>query len=122
MDKNIIQAGRLNIAVVHSDTPFICDAQLALDFMMSVCYNDTCTHIAINKEAFTDDFFVLSTGVAGEILQKAVNYGMKIAITGDFSVYKSRALRDFIYECNNGNDIFFVKNREEAVSKLEACR
>ncbi len=44
--------------------------------------------------------------VEGEILQKFVTYKAKLAIAGDFSVYTSKSLKDFIYESNNGNHIF----------------
>ncbi|MPN57700.1 hypothetical protein SDC9_205394 [bioreactor metagenome] len=43
---------------------------------------------------------------------------MKIAIVGDFSVYNSKSLRDFIYECNNGKDIFFLQDENKAIEKL----
>lgn len=43
---------------------------------------------------------------------------MKLAIIGDFSNYNSTALKDFIYECNGGNDIFFVENELKALSLL----
>lgn len=43
---------------------------------------------------------------------------MKLAIVGDFSKYDSKALKDFIYECNNGKDIFFVENESKALSML----
>ena len=36
---------------------------------------------------------------------------MKLAIIGDFSGYTSKPLRDFIYESNNGNQVFFVSKR-----------
>ncbi len=53
-----------------------------------------------------DDFFILSTGFAGEMLQKYINYGGRIAIYGDFSNYTSKPLHDFIYESNKGKDVF----------------
>lgn len=43
---------------------------------------------------------------------------MKLAIIGDFSDYGSKALKDFIYECNSESDIFFVENEPEALSLL----
>ena len=118
MQKRIIQKAQMNIALFYSDMPMIHDAQSALDFMMSACYNDNSAHIAVNKELLCDDFFVLSSGVAGEVLQKAVNYKMKIAIVGDFSKYTSKPLKDFMYECNNGKDVFFVGDEETAIEKL----
>ncbi len=64
------------------------------------------------------NFFVLSTGLAGEILQKYINYGGRIAIFGDYSHYTSKPLKDFIYESNNGKDVFFVATEEEAINAL----
>ncbi len=61
---------------------------------------------------------MLSKGLAGEILQKFINYQVKFAIYGDYSKYTSKPLKDFIYESNNGKDIFFVENEEEAMDKL----
>ena len=64
------------------------------------------------------DFFILSTGLAGEILQKYINYGGRIAIYGDYSCYTSEPLKNFIYESNHGRDVFFVTTKEEAVGRL----
>lgn len=85
---------------------------------MSVKYETNCNKIALNKEAITEDFFILSSGIAGEILEKFITYKTKFAIIGDFSNYTSKPLKDFIYESNNGKDIFFVENEEKAIEKL----
>lgn len=70
------------------------------------------------KTFITDEFFVLSSGLAGEILQKLINYQFRIAIYGDYSKYTSKPLKDFIYESNNGHYVFFVNSLETAVKKL----
>jgi len=106
------------IAVVKSDCVCISDVQSALDFMMSVNYETGSHSIIINKELLIEDFFILSTMIAGEILQKFINYQFKLAIVGDFSGYNSKSLRDFIYESNKGNAIFFVSSLEDAIEKL----
>lgn len=72
----------------------------------------------ISKQLIAEDFFVLSTGFAGEVLQKFVNYDGRIAIYGDYSHYTSKPLKDFIYESNKGKDIFFVATKDEAIDKL----
>lgn len=64
------------------------------------------------------DFFDLSTGIAGEILQKWVDYGGRIAIYGDFSPYAGRALDAFMRESNRGSAVSFVSTCEEAVDRL----
>ncbi len=106
------------IAVVRSKEIIIKDVQSAIDFVMSIKYETNCNKIALNKEAIIEEFFVLSKGLAGEILQKFINYQVKFAIYGDYSKYTSKPLKDFIYESNNGKDIFFVENEEEAMNKL----
>ncbi|EHQ89279.1 DUF4180 domain-containing protein [Desulfosporosinus youngiae] len=110
------------IALVQSDELLIMDIQSALDFIATVNYESGCNRIVINKEAITEDFFKLSTGLAGEILQKFVNYRVKLAIVGDFSGYTSKPLKDFIYECNHGNHVFFVVSEDEAIEKLAAAK
>lgn len=117
----ITQNGR-TVAVVNSREPLLLDVQSALDFLMSVRYETGCDAVALNKEAVCGEFFILSSGLAGEILQKFVNYQMKLAIYGDFSGYTSKPLRDFIYESNQGRDIFFVPTREDAVRKLTGTK
>lgn len=107
-----------DIAVVHSDEIIISNVQSALDFLMTVSYETGGHSIIINKQAVIEDFFVLSTGIAGEILQKVINYHYKLAIVGDFSGYTSKPLKDFIYESNKGKNIFFVSSEENAIEKL----
>ena len=107
-----------NIAIVKSDDIIIKDVQSAIDFIMSIKYETNCNKIALNKEAITDNFFILSKGLAGEVLQKFINYQTKFAIYGDFSKYTSKPLKDFMYESNNGKDIFFVENENKAIEKL----
>ena len=118
MKTEVIKKNNTEVAVVSNDELLITDVQSALDLIMTVKYETGCTNIAVNKEAIVNDFFVLSTCLAGEILQKFINYGVRFAIYGDFSEYTSKPLKDFIYESNNGKDIFFVENEEEAMDKL----
>jgi len=118
MKTNIKKVNSVSCAVVHSEEIIISDAQTALDFIATVRYETNCDRVSLNKEAISENFFNLSTGLAGEILQKFVNYRMKLAIIGDFSKYTSKPLKDFIYECNLGNSIFFVATEQSALEKL----
>lgn len=112
------QANGPNIAVVTGEEKVITGTQSALDLAMTVRYDTGADRIAIDKKLICEDFFILSTGVAGEILQKYINYKIKMAIYGDFSRYTSKPLHDFIYESNQGKDFFFVDTREEALRRL----
>lgn len=94
----------------------------ALDLIAAVHYENGCERVALGKELLDETFFDLSSGFAGEILQKFVQYQMKLAVVGDFSRYTSKALKDFIYESNQGTHIFFAATEEEAMERLCAAR
>ena len=96
----------------------ITDVQSALDLLATVRYQTDCDRVIIDKSAVSEDFFDLKTRLAGEILQKFVTYDMRIAVVGDFSIYTSKSLKDFIYESNKGNHVFFVQNEDEAIERL----
>lgn len=118
METNIIKENNTKIAVVNGKEVLIKGVQSALDFIATVNYETGCNRIILNKSAICDDFFDLSTKIAGEILQKFINYNTKIAIVGDFSEYTSKSLKDFIYECDKGKDIFFLPDEKQAIEKL----
>ena len=118
MDTKIITNRECRIAVIHSNEVIISDSQTALDFIVNTDYKNDCRKIALNKEAITEDFFKLSTGLAGDIAQKFVNYNFMFAIIGDFSCYTSKSLNDYIYESNKGKHLFFVKDETEAIELL----
>ena len=118
MKKRIVQNNGFSIAIINIDEIIITDKQSALDLIATVSHIDSCQSLIINKEAIIDDFFDLSSGIAGEVLQKFVNYSIRMAIIGDFSEYTSKALKDFIYECNQGNHIFFITDEQTAIAHL----
>ncbi len=112
------------IAVVNAvDAPIAC-VQDALDLMMTVQYDTGAARIALSSDCLDAKFFILSSGLAGEILQKFINYQLKLAIFGDFTPYThtSKPLRDFIYESNHGKDIFFACDQAEAVALLSRAQ
>lgn len=113
-----VEKNNVICALVKSDEMVIADTQSALDILMSAKYEIGTKNIVIDKTLITEDFFILSTGLAGEILQKYINYGGRIAIYGDFSHYTSKPLKDFIYESNKGKDVFFVATQVEAIDML----
>ena len=121
MKIEVIKNNHTEAALVASNQLLITDAQSALDLIMSIKYETGCSNIAINKEALTDEFFDLSTCLAGEILQKFVNYGIRFAIYGNLLDYTSQSLNDFMYECNQGKDIYFQPSASQAMEKLLGC-
>lgn len=118
MNLTKIERGGILCALVESRETVITDAQSAIDLLMAAKYDLGTKNIVISKQLIAEDFFILSTGLAGEILQKFVNYSGRIAIYGDYSRYTSKPLKDFIYESNKGKDIFFVATQDEAIERL----
>lgn len=118
MEITKIEKNGVLCALVESGDKAVTDAQSALDLLMTAKYRLGTGNIVIDKKLISEEFFILSSGLAGDILQKFVNYGGRIAVFGDFSHYTSKPLRDFIYESNKGKDVFFVSTQEEAVDRL----
>lgn len=118
MEFKKIEQNNGQCVVVQSDVPVLTDGQSAIDLLMRARYEAGTKNIAIAKGMVAEDFFILSTGLAGEILQKFINYGGRIAIYGDYSRYTSKPLHDFIYESNQGRDVFFVDSEAEAIRRL----
>ncbi len=79
--------------------------------------------IAIPVSRLGADFFRLRTRIAGEMLQKFVDYGLRVAIVGDISRFaaESEALRDFVHEANRGRQIWFVASLDELAHRLVAA-
>ncbi|MER5929656.1 DUF4180 domain-containing protein [Streptomyces sp. NPDC002054] len=75
----------------------------------------------IPAERFDEAFFRLSTRVAGDIVQKFVNYRVGLVVLGDISPYTeaSPALRDFVRECNRGLHTWFLADTEELYERLK---
>ena len=122
MNIEYIKVNGTDIAAVSGDQAEITTAQAALDLAMTVKYEAGAERIALDKRLLGEDFFVLSTGTAGEILQKFVNYRVKAAVYGDYSRYTSKPLRDFLYESNQGKHFFFTASKEEAVERLAQAK
>jgi len=66
--------------------------------------------VALPADRLDERFFTLRTGLAGEIMQKFVNYRLHLVIVGDISRHleSSTALRDLIQESNRGRHVWFV--------------
>lgn len=102
---------------VVADEIVINEVSDALD-LIGECWHRNVDKIIIREENIHSDFFNLSTGLAGEILQKFTTYNIRIAIVGDFAKYPGKSLKDFIYESNKSRRINFVASIDEARKQL----
>jgi hypothetical protein len=79
--------------------------------------------VALSADWLGDDFFRLSTRIAGEVVQKLQDYGLKVVVIGDIAARtaESEALRDWVGECNRGRQVWFVATLEELAERLESA-
>ncbi|MBX3143662.1 MAG: DUF4180 domain-containing protein [Trueperaceae bacterium] len=74
--------------------------------------------VLLNADRLAPEFFDLSSGLAGEVLQKFSNYGMQLGIIGDFEGSASESLRAFIRESNRNGQTVFARSQTEALGLL----
>ena len=112
---------------VHGATVLVCGIEGSAlrnerdaSHFLSAAWAGNATCVALPIERLGPDFFQLHTRMAGEIAQKFVNYHIRLAIVGDISSFQnqSKALRDFVFESNRGQSLWFAKDWSEFESRL----
>ncbi|WP_118975280.1 DUF4180 domain-containing protein [Taibaiella koreensis] len=106
-----------SIAEINADGILIDNVDEALQLFMDLSYQGT-DRLVIYERNITPAFFELRSGFAGALLQKCVNYKIRLAIVGDFDHYPGQSLRDFIFESNQGNQAGFLPTVAVAIEKL----
>ena len=78
--------------------------------------------LAVPTPRLGEAFFQLSSRIAGETIQKLVNYRIRLAVLGDLSaeIAASKALHDFVYESNKGRHVWFVADLAALEARLAA--
>lgn len=113
--------------ILHDAVVFLCDAEgpvIAGDRgaadLIGDAFGSGATMIAIPLTRLGPDFLKLSTRVAGDLLQKLVNYRFQVVILGDVgaAVAASDALRDFVVESNRGETVWFLPDLAALEARL----
>jgi hypothetical protein len=88
--------------------------------LVGTAWSHNASMIAVPVERLDPEFFRLRSGIAGEITQKLVNYRLRHAVLGDITkqVKASAALRDFVWESNVGEHVWFVDDEAALAEKL----
>jgi hypothetical protein len=103
-----------SIAELSAESVMLSTAQQFLQMIM----DSSAEGIIVHQGSIDQKFFDLRSGLAGEMLQKVVNYRLRLAIVGDFSIYESKSVKAFILESNRSNAIVFVNTIEDALNRL----
>jgi hypothetical protein len=88
--------------------------------LVGTAWSHNANMVAVPAERLDPEFFRLRSGIAGEITQKFVNYRLRLAVVGDIAerVEASDALRDFVWESNIGEQVWFVDDEAALAEKL----
>lgn len=113
---------------VDGVTVFVCSADGAvvrseadaLDVVAAAAFGVNAELVALPVERLGEEFFDLSTGLAGAVTQKILTYRLRLAVVGDISAHlaESSALRAYVYESNNGRQLWFVPTMAELEERL----
>lgn len=117
MEFEIKELNNTRVIEVITDEMVISNVEDGTDLIGNLYYQDA-DRVILHQKNITPDFFDLKTGIAGEILQKFSNYRIRLAIVGDFSIYPSKSIRDFIFESNKYGQVNFVASAAEAIDRL----
>ncbi|MET8277288.1 DUF4180 domain-containing protein [Micromonospora sp. NPDC005174] len=80
--------------------------------------------VAVPAHRLDERFFSLGTRFAGDVMQKFVNYRVRLAVVGDISTQLagSSALRALVHESNQGGQVWFVPDLDALDDRLRAAR
>lgn len=119
MTDTLVHINEVPVLLLSPQGPPIAGERDATD-VIGDAFGHEASVVVIPVERLTDDFFTLRTRVAGDIVQKFVNYRLRLVVLGDISsrVEQSTALRDFVIESNRGKQLWFLSTAEEIAGKL----
>ncbi|HAL07266.1 MAG TPA: DUF4180 domain-containing protein [Brevundimonas sp.] len=109
-----------SVAVCETEGPLLVTPDDINDFL-SLALETNADWLALPVGRLSEDFFRLSTRLAGETAQKFVNYRVGLAIIGDIAshIAASDALADYVRESNRGRAVWFAPDLS-ALRRLEA--
>jgi Domain of unknown function (DUF4180) len=119
MSDNLEEMHGQRVYFASSDGPLLRSGRDAND-LIGDARSANASLAVLPLERLDPAFFELRSGVAGEFVQKFVNYRVKLAILGDTTELsaQSKSLHDFIYESNQRGSVWFLANRQELEDRL----
>ncbi|MFI0405484.1 DUF4180 domain-containing protein [Actinomadura sp. 3N508] len=108
----------VQVLVCDPDGPPVATEQDALDLIGAAFLGAEV--VAVPASRLDERFFALGTRFAGDVMQKFVNYRLRLVIVGDISRYVegSSALRALVRESNSSGHVWFVADLEALDDRL----
>ena len=119
---DVVTIGGVPVLRCAADGPLLDSEQAALDLIGEALGRAEVVAVPVSR--IVPAFFTLATGVAGAVVQKFVNYRLRLVIVGDLTehIAASTALRDFVREANRGGQTWFLADEAELAARLRAQR
>ncbi|ASO21852.1 hypothetical protein FHR81_003502 [Actinoalloteichus hoggarensis] len=120
MADELEQRAGVSVLVCDPEGPTVATVQDALDLVGAVFLGARA--VAVPAGRLDEAFYTLSTGFAGEVMQKFVNYDLRLAVIGDISAHlaASSALRSLVHESNRGGHVWFLPDLDALDARLAA--
>jgi len=121
MDGEIRSLGGQTMLLCAEDGPLLSSEADALDLIGGL-WGLEVDWLALPVARLGEDFLRLRTGLAGAVIQKFVNYRVRLAIVGDLSAWVSEggALGDFVRGSNGGDQVWVVSDRAAVARRSQA--
>ncbi|MFI0793155.1 DUF4180 domain-containing protein [Micromonospora rubida] len=118
MPDQVLELAGVAVLVCDPAGPPVTTTQDALDLIGAAFLGAEV--VAVPASRLNEDFFSLGTGFAGEVMQKFVNYRLRLAVLGDISRHlaASSALRALVHESNRAGHVWFLPDLDALEARL----
>lgn len=117
MNYNVVEKENKKYIEFISGEKQILTEQDTLD-LVAVCYDENLSLILLHEELIPDDFFKLRTGLAGQVLQKFINYHIKAAVLITDEQKIKGKFKELLAESKKGKDFCVFSDIVEAENWL----
>lgn len=101
-----------NKKYIELSHPITCESDV-LD-IIGICISNDIRLLLMRKEAFTEEFINLRRGLAGIVLQKFMNYHIKVSATIEDNDKIEERFKELVFELNKSNNFRVFDNIADA--------
>ena len=100
------------VEVISRETPLRTE-QDAVD-LVALCMENDSSLLLLHSQALEEDFFKLRTGIAGQMIQKWINYHVKTAAVAPKELIQRGKFKEMALEANKSNHFGVFESKEDA--------
>ena len=109
MDYKIIE--KMNKKYIEIKQEIVSESDV-LD-IIGICISNDIKMLVLREKAFSEEFINLKSGLAGTVLQKFMNYHIKVSAIIDKDKIEGR-FKELVYELNKSNNFKVFNNSTDA--------